>query len=248
MAAERGGGALPVGARDAEDRLGDEAGSQLHLPDQLDLARACLREDRDGERNAGADHHQIDPAQRVGSHAPQLAFERQLLVVRRHHLRAARPKQAGGGGAALAQAHHEGVSSGEVHLSLSDASAVSARMMEMIQKRTMIFGSAQPCSSKWWWMGAMRKIRRPVRLNQNTCSITETISAKKTPWMMALSTSFFVSTASAPRPPPRASDPTSPMNTVAGYVLNQRKLMPAPAMAAHNTVSSAAPGMCGISR
>ena len=62
----------------------------------------------------------------------------------------------------------------------------------------------------------MRKMRRPVRLNQNTWRITETISAKKTPWMTALSTSFFVSTASAPRPPPSASDPTSPMNTLAG--------------------------------
>ena len=37
--------------------------------------------------------------------------------------------------------------------------ASSARMIEMIQNRTMIFGSAHPCSSKWWWIGAIRKIR-----------------------------------------------------------------------------------------
>ena len=80
----------------------------------------------------------------------------------------------------------------------------------------MIFGSAHPWSSKWWWMGAIRKIRLPVRLNQNTCNMTESASAKNTPWMTALSTSFLVNTARAPRPPPRASAPTSPMKTLAG--------------------------------
>ena len=39
--------------------------------------------------------------------------------------------------------------------------ATSASMIVMIQNRTMIFGSATPFSSKWWWMGAMRKIRFP---------------------------------------------------------------------------------------
>ena len=35
------------------------------------------------------------------------------------------------------------------YLSLIESSATSASMMETIQKRTMIFGSAHPCSSKW---------------------------------------------------------------------------------------------------
>ena len=30
-----------------------------------------------------------------------------------------------------------------------------------IQKRRVIFSSAQPMSSKWWWSGVIRKIRRP---------------------------------------------------------------------------------------
>src|SRR5205823_250431 len=216
VAAQRRGGALSIGAGDSEDGLFDEPGGELDFSDHLDGARPRLGEDRKRERDAGAGHHQIDPPQRLGNHPAQLALERQVLVVGSQHLRAARAKQLRGGVAALPQAHHQGMSSGELHLSFSEASAVSARMMETIQKRTMIFGSAQPCSSKWWWMGAMRKMRRPVRLNQNTCTITETISAKKTPWMIALSTSFFVSTASTPRPPPRASDPTSPMKTLAG--------------------------------
>src|SRR6185369_14752405 len=45
---------------------------------------------------------------------------------------------------------------------LSVASATSASMKLMIQKRTITFGSAQPLSSKWWWMGAILKTRLPV--------------------------------------------------------------------------------------
>ena len=37
--------------------------------------------------------------------------------------------------------------------------ASSARMIDMIQNRTMTLGSAHPFSSKWWWSGAIRKIR-----------------------------------------------------------------------------------------
>ena len=51
-----------------------------------------------------------------------------------------------------------------------------------------------------------------------------------------------------PSAPPSASAPTSPMNTCAGCVLNQRKARPAPAIAAQKISSSPAPGMCGKSR
>ena len=33
----------------------------------------------------------------------------------------------------------------------------------MIQKRITICASPQPFFSKWWWIGAIRKTRRPVR-------------------------------------------------------------------------------------
>ena len=36
----------------------------------------------------------------------------------------------------------------------------------MIQKRTMIFGSGQPFFSKWWWIGAIRKMRLPRELER----------------------------------------------------------------------------------
>ena len=40
-----------------------------------------------------------------------------------------------------------------------------ASMTAMIQKRITTVGSAQPRRSKWWWIGAIRNTRRPVRLN-----------------------------------------------------------------------------------
>lgn len=46
----------------------------------------------------------------------------------------------------------------------SVASPIRARISEMIQKRITICGSCQPFFSKWWWIGAIRKTRRPVRL------------------------------------------------------------------------------------
>ncbi len=42
----------------------------------------------------------------------------------------------------------------------------------MIQNRMTMVGSAQPFFSKWWCSGAIRNTRRPVRLNQNTCTMT----------------------------------------------------------------------------
>src|SRR5260370_40381057 len=51
-----------------------------------------------------------------------------------------------------------------VHLSFSVVSAKSARTKPTIQKRTMIFDSDQPSASKWWWMGAILKMRLPRSL------------------------------------------------------------------------------------
>src|SRR5437870_4064548 len=51
-----------------------------------------------------------------------------------------------------------------------------------------------------------------------------------------------------PRPPPRASEPVSPINTCAGWQLNHRNPRPAPIMAAQKTVNSPAPTTCGTCR
>ena len=45
-----------------------------------------------------------------------------------------------------------------------------------IQKRMMTVVSGQPPSSKWWWIGAMRKTRRPKSRKLPTWRITDTVS------------------------------------------------------------------------
>lgn len=37
----------------------------------------------------------------------------------------------------------------------------TARIIPTIQKRVTILGSGIPCFWKWWWIGLIRKIRRP---------------------------------------------------------------------------------------
>ena len=78
------------------------------------------------------------------------------------------------------------------------------------------FVSLQPFFSKWWWSGAIRKMRLPVVLKLTTCMITLTASTMKSPPMTSEVTSVLVSTASAAKPAPRASEPVSPMKIDAG--------------------------------
>ena len=54
--------------------------------------------------------------------------------------------------------------------------------------------------------------------------------------------------ATAPRPPPSASEPVSPMKTFAGYVLYQRNPMSAPTIEIQNTVSSPESWRYGMNR
>ena len=50
------------------------------------------------------------------------------------------------------------------HRSFSVDRPASASTKAMIQKRITTVGSLQPFCSKWWWIGAIRNTRRPVRL------------------------------------------------------------------------------------
>src|SRR5438046_2670479 len=63
-----------------------------------------------------------------------------------------------------------------------------------------------------------------------------------TPPTMSSRNSAFRRMATVPKAPPIASAPVSPMNTWAGWALNQRNPSDAPASAPQNTVSSPAPG------
>ena len=63
----------------------------------------------------------------------------------------------------------------------------------------------------------MRKIRLPVSLKEATCRITDSASITNRPPTSSSTISCLVSTATVPSAPPRASEPTSPMKTSAGW-------------------------------
>ncbi len=102
----------------------------------------------------------------------------------------------------------------------------------MIQKRTMIFVSDQDFISKWWWMGAIRKTRRPQYRNEITWITTESASITNTPPTRRSSNGTCRKIAIDPIVPPSAIAPVSPMNTSAGKALNQRNPTAAPIIAA----------------
>ena len=108
----------------------------------------------------------------------------------------------------------------------------------MIQNRMTMVSSSQPSSSKWCWSGAMRKIRLPVSLNDATCMITDSVMTTNRPPMSRSSSSVRLRTASPAMPPPRASDPVSPMKILAGGAFHHRKPMHAPISAAATTARS----------
>ena len=86
----------------------------------------------------------------------------------------------------------------------------------------MIFVSDHAFISKWWWIGAIRKTRRPVYLKEKTWIITESASTRKMPPISGSSASVFVITANPASAPPIAIEPVSPMKTSAGKALYQR--------------------------
>ena len=107
-----------------------------------------------------------------------------------------------------------------------------------IQKRRMIFVSDHACSSKWWWIGAIRKTRLRRVWNQKTWISTDSASMTKIPPRMISSTSVLVITAIAAIAPPSPSDPVSPMKIEAGNELNHRKPTHAPTRHAAASASS----------
>src|SRR5690606_23308747 len=110
-----------------------------------------------------------------------------------------------------------GAVGGPVHQrTFNVARPTRTRITEMIQKRTITRGSGQPLSSKWWWMGAIRKTRFPVSLNDATWIITDSVSITKMPPMTTSTSSWRTITAMVPSTAPSASAPMSPMNTMAG--------------------------------
>jgi hypothetical protein len=72
------------------------------------------------------------------------------------------PRKGGGSGETVCakyQSHHR---------SFKVERPASASITEMIQNRITICGSVQPNCSKWWWIGAILKMRFPVSLKDAT--------------------------------------------------------------------------------
>ena len=110
------------------------------------------------------------PAQFLVGHGRQLcqgcAERLGRLLVGDGDLGTAGRTQTGCGGPRASQSHHE-------HFLAKQGALVklhqrtfrvrrspsTAQEKETIQKRTTMRDSGQPIFSKWWWMGAMRKMR-----------------------------------------------------------------------------------------
>ena len=171
-------------------QLGPGAGEQLDVADDLDARLAGALGDRVAvERQAGGDDEGVElgevggvevgdtsspegGGQRIvptprppSSRQPPLAG---FLRIPRRHLRAARKQRLDRREAGPRQAVHRimlaGEGAGGDHRSFSVASPASASTKLTIQKRITTVGSDQPRCSKWWWIGAIRNTRFPVRL------------------------------------------------------------------------------------
>ena len=225
--------ALAVAAGDADHGAVGRREAQLHLGDDHGALSPRPPQERrvDGDPRAHHDPVHFDRSLfRIGSQMGREArVRRQLGEVRRlapidaHHLDAPGPEQPGRGETRPSQAVDQDTSPllwlpGHSHQrSFRVERLMRAKRMATIQNRTMTFGSGQPESSKWWWSGAILRIRRPpVALKNATCKITDSTSMTKSPPTRTRTTSCFERMATMPMAPPMASEPTSPMNISAG--------------------------------
>src|SRR5262249_39259564 len=236
-----------------------QRGRQLDLAHDGDAARHRCGERRRRARNARARHDEPHPVEQAGAIVAEAQLDaspiarldaerRGVAPIADPHDDTARAERTGHRPTGGREPDHERARGQRHQRNLSVASASRAQTMATIQKRTMICGSGQPSSSKWWWMGAMRKMRLRRSLYEATCPITDSASATKTAPTSRRTISCRVTRATRPSAAPSASEPTSPMNICAGYALYQRNPIPAAASAPQNTASSPAPATYGIWR
>ena len=110
---------------------------------------------RRGRRSSGAARAAFAPrASSLPSHAVTFGAARQQRLDRRQP----RAREA------VDRVMLAGEGPGGDHRSFSVARPASASTKLMIQKRITTVGSDQPRCSKWWWIGAIRNTRLPVRL------------------------------------------------------------------------------------
>ena len=162
LADQRRHRALAVGAGDADDAAARLAREQLDVADQVEAARRGLAQERLRQRHARGHDHLVRAVEDRGIEAAErgrgLRHEaaqfgepgRRRARVGDDQAVAARREMARAGHAGAAEADDDALRmcGGGLHQrSFSVASPIRTSMKEMIQKRTMTFGSAQPFSS-----------------------------------------------------------------------------------------------------
>ncbi len=155
--------ALAVGASDADDRR--IHGAREHFDVAHDLESPRLRLDEEGLSEGDArgsddvsrmiektDIESTDAHRDLGKQDPQpIQLGRLSARIRNGQTPTQRVQMARAGQAGLPETNdhsRSGFGGGEAHLSFRVARPKSTRMSEMIQKRTITFGSAQPFNSK----------------------------------------------------------------------------------------------------
>ena len=106
--------------------------------------------------------------------------------------------------------------------------------------------SLQPDSSKWWWSGAILNTLFPVFLNTATWIITDNVSSTGIIAIINNNRGIFKYNAIPDTTPPRNSEPVSPINAFAGYILNIKNPNVAPITIAPNTIISFVPNIVAI--
>ena len=167
---------LAVGAGDRDQRARHEARRQLHLARDRHAGRARRRQLGD-LGDARRQHDQLGAGERLAPVPAQLARDCGRQPGQRGAQRAPRracPSRSRGRRAPRTAAPPRSRSARDrprARVCDSDPSGGShltfrvvmrpriAQANETIQKRTTILDSGQPSFSKWWWIGAIRKMR-----------------------------------------------------------------------------------------
>ena len=174
------GRCLAVGSGDADDRIAllEQAVRELHLGPHGDAGRSCGADDLGLLRDAWALDEQVGAHEELGIVAAGHRFDARRGLpcigpaIGEHdvHVRCAASQRLGGGDARAHRAEHDGAAGAGDHgihqrywskRRYASTNAEPASSAATIQKRTMIVVSDHAFISKWWWIGAIRKMRRP---------------------------------------------------------------------------------------
>lgn len=103
------------------------------------------------------------------------------------------------------------------------------------QSRITIVSSSHPIASRWWWKGAIRNTFFPFRnFLLNIWIITERVSPMNILLIITNAKSVSVIIAITASVAPSASEPVSPINIWAGWILNQRNHSKTPTIMRQN--------------